>query len=164
MGLSDLINPVSWLSGISKAFGVDKIVGGWQERKTIKATAEAEVEKINAQASQVRAQAMLESARTGNAIQVMDKKAEGDWDMLIAGQMEHTWKDEAGFIVFMVILLLHFVPGAAEYMLQGWEALQAAPWWFYVSFMGIIAATYGLRWWFNRTKLHQSLPGVKGDE
>ncbi len=90
-----------WVTAIKETVGgifnlAAEPIKGWQERKTIKATAKMEIEKLNAQAGVAKATAMIEMAKTGQAI-------ESDWDARAQEQAKFSWKDE-------VLMLLLFFP------------------------------------------------------
>lgn len=159
MSFLSALNPVNWVSGVGKAFGVDKIVGGWQERKTIAAKAEEGRKDMAAQAELNKSEAMLESARTGNAISLMDKKAEGDYDLAAQENMKTSWKDEYLCVLFTVPLILAFIPHMATYIATGFAVLATCPGWYIACVVGIVAATFGLRWWFAKTNMASKISG-----
>ena len=157
MSFFSALNPINWVSGVGKAFGVDKIVGGWQERKTIAAKGEEKRKDMVAQAELNKSEAMLESARTGNAINLMDKQAEGDYDTRAQDNMNKTWRDEYLCVLFTLPLIACFFPQLAPHVQAGFAVLALCPSWFILCVIGIVAATFGLRWWFSKTDMHLQL-------
>ncbi|WP_456322098.1 hypothetical protein, partial [Hydrogenimonas sp.] len=73
-------------------------------------------------------------------------KIESDWDTNAQKQMENSWKDE--YLLFLLTLPIvgSFIPQAQEYVVVGWGYIAQAPEWYIFSFLGVVAATFGLRW------------------
>nr|WP_319491074.1 hypothetical protein [uncultured Desulfobacter sp.] len=127
---------------------VKKPLAEWQHRKTIKAQAETEVAKIEAQAKVANANAKLELAKKGQQITA-------DWDTRAQESMKTSWKDE--FLLLLLFLpvtglfMAAFLP--SEYgvavqlrMIAAVETLEKFPLWYTVILLGIVAAVFGLRW------------------
>ena len=136
----DIIGAIKAVGGI-----VLEPIKGWQARKTIKVTAQTEVEKLNAQASVENAKAKVEMAKNGQII-------EADWDTRAQEQMKFSKKDEIlMFIIFFPVVLLFlsaFFPNPAfqERVIRSVNALEEFPLWYVVLLLGIVAAVFGLRW------------------
>ena len=112
---------------------VAKPVQEWQRRKTIKAEGDLELKRMNAEA-------LIEAAKNG-------QKIEADWDKRVQEQMRNTWKDEVLMLVFVVPFVCCFIPEAQPYIERGFTFLDAhTPTWYVVILLGIVAATFGLRW------------------
>lgn len=99
--------------------------------------------KINAQVARYNAEARLAEK---------EADAERDWDMEALKQQENSWRDEYLTILLSLPLIGSFIPDIQDHVVRGWEYLQKAPLWYQLCFMGVVAATFGLRWWFNRNK------------
>ena len=112
---------------------------GWQERKTIATKSKTRVAELNAEAAVANGQAKLELAKNGQAIQA-------DWDSTAQEQMKFSWKDEVLMLVIMTPFVGSFIPGVQDYVKDGWVYVATAPSWWTFSFLGIIAAVFGLRW------------------
>lgn len=80
----------------------------------------------------------------------MALNAETDWDLRALDQQQFSWKDEYLTLVFSLPFLGSFVPVVQDYVANGWEYVALAPQWYQVCLLGIVAATFGLRWWFNK--------------
>lgn len=89
-----------------------------------------------------------------------EAKVEADWDVEAMRAARHSWKDEW----FTILLSAPFVAvfGAVFFFPEGIPLLQEAfailaslPLWYQASFMGAIAASFGLRWWFRSTTLNK---------
>jgi hypothetical protein len=61
-----------------------------------------------------------------------------------------SWKDEYLTILLSAPVIGSFIPGVKDYAFREWGYLEKAPLWFQTSFVGVIAATFGLRWLFSR--------------
>ena len=70
-------------------------------------------------------------------------------DAAAAGDMRYSWKDEYLMVLLSVPVVMSFIPKMAPYVAQGFEVLNGTPEWYRWSFLGVVAATFGLRAWFN---------------
>lgn len=122
-----LVAPVStWLQARAKRAEIK------EERKT--RVAEAEAQALVARAS-------------------MDMKNEGDYDTEAQRQMQHSWKDEYLVIVLTSPFIGSFIPTVQDHVAKGWEFVALAPPWYQWSFVGVICATFGLRWYARKTAI-----------
>ena len=141
MGWLEKLNPLGFITDIVKA-----PLEEWQKRKTIKVENE---EKRLQREHEIRLKKIdvnLELAKQGMQI-------EADWDRAAQEDMKHTWKDEYFAILFSIPLIASFVPQLQEHMLRGFEILDKTPDWYKWLIIGIVVATFGLRWMFNKIKL-----------
>lgn len=139
----------AWLtamsSTISGAFDLIKEpVSQWQERKTIRAKASIEVEKLYAKASVEKAKALVEMAKTNQQIQA-------DWDARAQEQARFSIKDEILMIVLfspvVALFVSAFLPdNVQKSIIQAVSALEDFPDWYVVMLLGIVASVFGLRW------------------
>lgn len=83
-------------------------------------------------------------------VDMADMKATSDYDMAALNASSSSWKDEYLTILLSAPVIGSFVPGVQDYVVRGWDFLAKAPLWFQTSFIGVIAATFGLRWLFSR--------------
>jgi hypothetical protein len=83
-------------------------------------------------------------------LEMADQKAETDYDLAALSGQVSSWKDEYLTILLSLPVIGSFVPGVQDSVVRGWDYLGKAPVWFQTSFIGVIAATFGLRWLFNR--------------
>lgn len=74
-------------------------------------------------------------------------KAEADWDQEALRQAQYSWKDEfITIIIFAPLIVAWFDQSAA----QGWvDFVTQMPVWYQVIMSGIVAASFGLRWFFK---------------
>lgn len=119
-------------------------IQGWQERKTMEAGKRLEIDKI-------KAEAQVEVARSL-------AQTEAEYDNLAQRQMQFSWKDEYLTIVFTAPFILSFAAPFIQ-LFSGidmspaieaaWKQVALAPPWYQATVIGIIAATFGLRWLFK---------------
>jgi hypothetical protein len=120
----------------------------------------------------IKERGKIEIAKARIEGQVLAAKAEAqseaDWDMAVLRQQQYTWRDE-----WMTILLSYpfvvsfsapfvdlFVPD--QYRIsaaidQAWASVGKAPIWYQVCLIGVVAATFGLRWYITKRDPMSSL-------
>ena len=105
------------------ASGVVEVVKGWFEVKKSKQQAES-------------------------AYHMALVKGEQDWDLEAQKAARYSWKDEFITIVwFAPLIMAWFDPTAA----MAWVAfVSGLPYWYQFGMFGIIAASFGLRWYFKQ--------------
>ncbi|WP_456390573.1 hypothetical protein [Hydrogenimonas sp.] len=121
------------------ADAVAKPMMEWQKRKTLKAELEAKLLEKEAEAKLKMIDARVELAKQGQRI-------EADWDINAQKQMQNSWKDEYLLFLLTLPIIGSFIPTVQDYVVTGWGYVGKAPEWYVVSFLGIVAATFGLRW------------------
>ena len=121
------------------ADAVAKPLVEWQKRKRLKAELEAKLLKKEADAKLKMIDAQIELVRQG-------KKIEADWDLNAQKQMQNSWKDEYLLFLLTLPIIGSFIPAVQDYVVTGWEYVAKAPEWYVFSFLGVVAATFGLRW------------------
>jgi hypothetical protein len=104
--------------------------------------------KIEAKVAEYQAKAQQATMRI---------KGELDWDMLALEQSQHSLKDEWLLLILSLPFLGSFIPGIQDYVVNGWDYISRAPMWYQWSFIGIIAASFGLRWLFKGKLPHERL-------
>lgn len=73
--------------------------------------------------------------------------ADMQWELEMAKQAASSWKDEYVLILLSIPAVLCFIPGGAVYVSQGFDAISKMPAWYQISFVSVLLATYGIRWW-----------------
>lgn len=106
---------------------------GRSERAAIKEAAKTKLTQTKAEAEVVRA---------GNLA-----LTEGNYDVEAQRQMQHSWKDEYLVLVLTAPFIGSFIPVVQDSVIKGWTYVSKAPEWYQVAFIGIIVATFGLRWY-----------------
>lgn len=127
---------------IAAALGVaGQSLQSWIEGRNAKSQAKLEIEKI-------KAQGQIEHARSLAEI-------EANYDNYAQLQMKTSWKDEYLTLVISAPFLVSFATPYLELVFDAdltstlaaaWTAVGQAPDWYQWSFIGIIVATFGLRW------------------
>ncbi len=72
-----------------------------------------------------------------------------DYDLQALKQMQYSWKDEWFVFVFTLPVIGAFIPGIQDHVLIGFEYLEKTPEWYRWIIIGMVAATFGLRWLFG---------------
>lgn len=73
--------------------------------------------------------------------------ADMNWEMEFARQAQSSWKDEYTLLVTSIPAVMSFVPGWAQYVYQGFEALAKTPLWYQILLSSMFLATIGIRYW-----------------
>jgi hypothetical protein len=125
-----LMTPVTaWVEGSEKR----KLLSVEQEGKVADREHEVRLKKVDI---------AFELAKQG-------QQTEADWDTNAQNQMPYTWKDEWFVILFSVPLVLAFTP-MSDWVLKGFDVLSKCPDWYMWLVVGIVSATFGLRWMFGK--------------
>ena len=127
---------------IAAALGVaGQSLGSWIEGKNAERQAKLEIKKIEAQGRVEQAKALAQ--------------IEAEYDNYAQVAMKTSWKDEFLTIVITAPFLVSFATPYIELFTEtdltttldkAWAAVSTAPDWYQWSFLGIIIATFGLRW------------------
>lgn len=75
-------------------------------------------------------------------------QAEADWDVIAQRQAQYSWKDEfITFVWFAPLVVAWWEPERA----QEWvDFVGELPVWYQFGMFGIMAASFGLRWYFKQ--------------
>ena len=75
-------------------------------------------------------------------------KTEADWDVIAQQQAQYSWKDEAITIIwYSPLVVAWFEPERA----QSWvDWVAQLPYFYQFGMFGIMAASFGLRWYFKQ--------------
>ena len=111
---------------------ISTVFQGWMGAKKIKAEGKA----------------MIAQAKVEATIRKID--ADTSMDISAANDMKHSWKDEFLTILMSIPVIMCFIPGLSAYALEGFMVLSQTPEWYRWAFLGIIAASFGLRMWLNK--------------
>ena len=115
----------SLISGVSTYF-TDK-------QKIKKAKVEGEVKIIIAEAEAKVKMAELGQIQTYNL------------DMIATKNMAKTWKDDIVFYIFLVPMVLSFIPNMQPYVVDGFSALDGTPEWYRYILIMMIVVIFGMR-------------------
>jgi len=142
---------MTWLTDILGAVvsPITEVVKGYQARKTLKVE---QLDKILTREHELNIKKIdvnMELAKSG-------MKIEANWDTTAQKQMTLSWKDEWFVGLFSIPLILAFFPEYQGIVLKGFEVLAKTPDWYMWLVIGIVSATFGLRWMFGKIKLKGS--------
>jgi len=139
---------MSWITDVvSGIFSVvSEPIKEWQKRETLKVEQQDKQLERQHELNLKKADAGIELAKQG--IQI-----EANWDNIAQNNMQHTWKDEYLVIIFTIPLILAFIPDMQPYVKAGFEAIKTTPEWYRYGVMGIVMATFGLRWYMKSIRV-----------
>jgi len=126
-------NPLSLITGMFSTGAEVYKVKVENRRKIVEAKHDLKLAKIHAE--------------TGRVNKVIE--ATTNWDMEAMRQSQFSWKDEALMIILFAPFVGAFIPGLQKYIKSGFETIAELPLWYQLSLVGIIAASFGLRWLFQ---------------
>lgn len=113
-----------------------------------------EIKKAKIGATVARFEAEAEFAK-----QRIDRRE--NYDLEALKQMRYSWKDEWFVFVFTLPVIAAFLPGFQDYVLIGFTYLEKTPVWYRMIVIGMVAATFGLRWLFGG-KVERMFKGKNG--
>lgn len=113
------------------------IATGWQDRKTAKLEGDLAISKA-------KTNAQIDKIKTGQAADIA-------WEVTSLDQSG--WKDEYWTIVLSIPLIMCFVPGLVQYVVDGFRALQETPEWYRYSIGVAIGSAFGVKTFSNFMKL-----------
>ena len=101
-------------------------------------------------------QGQLEKTKANNEVKVATAKAKAvviqrqatgeiEWDIEAIKGSTSSWKDEWLTILFSIPLILAFIPGMDEVVMNGFKQLNSMPDWYQYSLGVIVAASFGVR-------------------
>ncbi|ODS24179.1 hypothetical protein AB835_04685 [Candidatus Endobugula sertula] len=127
----------------------------WQRRKTLKAEQQYELAKLDGKARIAKATALAEMAKQG-------QQNDFDLDMMATKNMEKSWKDELILCIFLLPIVLAFIPDMQPHVLNGFAAIEKMPHWYVAIVIGMVVVIYGMRGllkaYLTRGKLPLSFP------
>ena len=116
---------------------ITQVVTGWQKRKTVKLDGDIAISKAKTEAN-------IDKIKTGQAADIA-------WEVTSLDQSG--WKDEYWTIVLSIPMIMCFIPGLVEYVVQGFEALQKTPEWYRYAIGIAISSAFGVKTFANFMKL-----------
>lgn len=135
------LNPLKWIADVIK-----EPINEWQKRKTLKVEEESKQLQRDHEVTLKKIDISYELAKQG--IQI-----EADWDRAAQENQKYSWKDEWFVFLFSIPLIAAFIPEYQSYILQGFEVLEKTPDWYMWLVVGIVTATFGLRWMFSKIRI-----------
>lgn len=131
---------MSWLSLLAKPFtAVIEKVGDYKLQK-----------QENKEHGARRTHELAEAKHSATVDRVKRQdKAETNYDLLAMQQKRDTFMDEVLILWTLAIVTLLFIPATATTALAGFTALEKAPLWFQLVFIGCYVSTLGIRFLFS---------------
>lgn len=72
-----------------------------------------------------------------------------NWDIEAMRQSQFSWKDEILMVILFLPFVAAFIPNVQGYVKTGFDIVAELPLWYQLSLVGVIAASFGLRWLFQ---------------
>ena len=108
-----------------------------------------ELSKVKLEANKIviQAKAETEMAIAKSKVKMVEEGQMQNYDLdrIAMQNMEASYKDEFILAVFMVPMILAFIPGLSNYALQGFEVIQKMPTWYQYTLIGMVVVIYGMR-------------------
>ena len=97
--------------------------------------------------AQLEADIKLIIAEAESKAKRLEREAEMDYDLdkIAMQNMNKTWKDELILVIFMIPLVMSFLPAYQEYVTAGFASLALVPDWYMYILVGMITVIYGMR-------------------
>ena len=108
-----------------------KIGGNWLDNK----------QKI----AQVKTEAEITTIKATADRQASAQDQNYDLDRLAMENMSKSWKDEIILVVFLIPMIMAFIPGFESYALAGFGVMAQMPQWYQYIIIGMVVVIYGLR-------------------
>lgn len=135
---------MSWWKAIIGGDGVVGPIANYFNRR----------QEIKAQKLQMESQERLKvhemkMAQYDRQIQLREQglTADANWEMEFARQASSSWKDEYTLIVVSIPAVLSFIPGGADVVARGFDALSKTPLWYQTVLITLFLASVGIRYW-----------------
>ena len=96
---------------------------------------------------QVEADKLLIMAEAESKAKRLEREAEMDYDLdrIAMQNMDKTWKDELILLIWLVPVILSFIPEYQHIVVNGFAALGLVPDWYMYILIGMITVIYGMR-------------------
>lgn len=77
----------------------------------------------------------------------LDREAEMDYDLdrIAMRNMENSWKDELILLIWLMPVVISFIPEWQPYVVAGFAGLDNIPNWYVYILVGMITVIYGMR-------------------
>jgi hypothetical protein len=95
--------------------------------------------------SQAKTEAELLTIKARAERQSKSEDQNYDLDRLAMENMEKSWKDEVILLVFLVPMIMSFIPSLSDYALAGFGVIAQMPEWYRYIIIGMVVVIYGLR-------------------
>lgn len=104
-------------------------------------------EKIEIRKVKVEAYKLLIMAEALSKAKRLDREAEMDYDLdrVAMQNMEKSWKDELILLIWLMPVVVSFIPEWQPYVVAGFAGLDNVPNWYVFILVGMITVIYGMR-------------------
>ena len=106
------------------------------------------VKRQEIKAKKAERQDRIEEAKTNAEIKRIDRESEQDFtlDQIAMKNMQNSWKDELILIIWLIPLIMSFIPSYSPYIEAGFSVLKnSTPEWYQYILIGMVIVIYGLR-------------------
>ena len=102
---------------------------------------------LQGQLEKTRANTEVKVATAKAKAAVLEKQVTGEieWDVEAIKGSTGSWKDEWLTVLISIPLILAFIPGMGDLVMNGFEQLSEMPEWYQYSLGVIVAASFGVR-------------------
>lgn len=132
-------------------------VGGHFKGKQELAKVKLEADKIVIKA---QAETAMAVALSKTKMAELGQTQSFDLDQIAMNNMEKSYKDEFILLVFMIPMILAFIPSMDIYALRGFEVIEKMPQWYQAILIGMIVVIYGMRSMLDKF-LSSKMPKLK---
>ena len=104
-------------------------------------------DKIEIRKVKVEATKLLIMAEALSKAKRLDREAEMDYDLdrIAMRNMENSWKDELILLIWLMPVVISFIPEWQPYVVAGFAGLNNVPNWYVYILVGMITVIYGMR-------------------
>ena len=116
--------------------------GTWLKGKQEETQAKAEAKLV-----EIKSEADIKAAKAICATKMAEagQAQNYDLDRLAMEQMSKSWKDEVLLLVFLIPMIMAFVPDMDKHALAGFEVIAKMPDWYQYIIIGMVVVIYGMR-------------------
>jgi hypothetical protein len=96
---------------------------------------------------QVEADKLLIMAEAESKAKRLDREAEMDYDLdrIAMQNMDKSWKDELILLIWLIPVVMSFIPEWQPYVVAGFASLALVPDWYMYILVGLVTVIYGMR-------------------
>lgn len=133
--------------------GIKDHFKGKQEIKAVELAGKIAVMKAKQNAEIAVSEAKITMAKSGQA-------NDFDLDRLAMQDMKNSYKDEIVLAIFLVPMIMAFIPGYANDALAGFKVIAQMPEWYRYIIIGMVVVIYGMRGMLTKFLDGKKLPSM----
>lgn len=92
-----------------------------------------------------RNQRMKVKADAEAKVMTTASQSTSDWIAYMSQASQNSWKDEFWTVIFSIPLVMCFVPGGAQFVQAGFDAISDTPDWYQNTVLALVGASVGIR-------------------